>query len=125
LIRLSLDKALKQPSPPKSAAGVELPKTLLPFKAALDEWLAYKREKGQTYKPRGLKALYADCLKLGAGLPAAIQNSMAKNYAGIYAANGSQTYTGHVQPGDPSTPLTAEEKAAKAEYDAQKAQEGK
>ena len=70
-------------------AALELPMALKPFESAITEWLAYKRERGQTYKPRGLKALYAECLKLGAGLPAAIQNSMARNYAGIFAASNS------------------------------------
>ena len=68
------------------------PKTENPFQGdlrdAFDEWIAYKAEKRQPYKPRGLKSLitqiqrYAD--QYGADKTAnAIRNSMASNYMGI------------------------------------------
>ena len=88
-----------------------IPEVLKPYETEIREWLAYKQEKGQTYKPRGLRALFTYCTKLGPNLPSAIQNSMAKNYAGIYAANGggnanprsnpqqSSTRAGHQDPG--------------------------
>ena len=71
---------------------IPIPEVLKPYEKQINDWIAYKREKGQSYKPRGLQALYADCIKFGAGLPDAIQNSMAKNYAGIYAGNGSSGF---------------------------------
>lgn len=66
----------------------ELPAELAPYKAAVEDWLAYKRERGQTYKPRGLKALFTSMIEMGSGLPAAVKHSMTNNYAGLYAANG-------------------------------------
>jgi hypothetical protein len=58
------------------------------LKSAFDDWVAYKIEKRQPYKPRGLQSLitqiqrYAD--QFGDFATAnAIRNSMASNYAGI------------------------------------------
>lgn len=55
---------------------------------AFDDWIAYKKEKRQSYQPRGLKSLitqirrYAD--QFGESETAnAIRNSMASNYQGI------------------------------------------
>lgn len=56
---------------------------------ALSLWLAYKKEKGQTYKPRGLAALKArlDLLSGGDADKAMeiVNFSMANNYAGLFA----------------------------------------
>ena len=58
------------------------------LKEAFDDWLAYKKEKHQEYKPQGLKCLitqikrYAE--RVGDSATAnAIRNSMASNYQGI------------------------------------------
>ena len=40
-----------------------------PCHEALEIWLAYKKEKRQTYKPRGLEALKKKLLKLSNGNP--------------------------------------------------------
>ena len=77
--------------PPKSPQG-ESEIFENPFSAelreAFEDWIAYKREKRQTYKPRGYKSLvsqiqrYAD--QFGESETAnAIRNSMASNYQGI------------------------------------------
>lgn len=65
---------------------IEIPAELQAHETPIREWLAYKRERNQGYKPKGLNALWATCRKLGTGLPAAIEHSMASNYAGIYPA---------------------------------------
>jgi hypothetical protein len=70
-----------------------MPEVLKPYVSAINDWLEYKREKKQSYKPRGLQAFYTDCIKFGADLPSAIQHSMAKNYAGIYADRSSDRET--------------------------------
>lgn len=60
-----------------------------PVKEALTDWLQYKREKGQSYKPTGLKQLF-DGIETeinNRGEPAVIEgieNSMRNNYQGIY-----------------------------------------
>lgn len=56
---------------------------------ALDMWLAYKKEKHQTYKPRGLEALKKKLLQLSSGNPeyakVIVEYSMGNNYAGLFA----------------------------------------
>lgn len=60
-----------------------------PCKEALDMWLAYKKEKHQTYKPRGLEALKKKLLQLSNGNPeyakVIVEHSMGNNYSGLYA----------------------------------------
>lgn len=69
-----------------------------PCKEALDIWLAYKKEKRQTYKPRGLEALKKKLLQLSNGNPeyakVIVEHSMGNNYSGLYAPknNGVNSY---------------------------------
>ena len=69
-----------------------------PCKEALDMWLAYKREKRQTYKPRGLAALKKKLLQLSNGNPeyakVIVEYSMGNNYTGLFAPknNGVNSY---------------------------------
>lgn len=62
---------------------------IYPCKEALDMWLAYKKEKHQTYKPRGLAALKKKLLQLSNGNPeyakVIVEHSMGNNYSGLYA----------------------------------------
>lgn len=62
---------------------------IYPCKEALDMWLAYKKEKRQTYKPRGLEALKKKLLQLSNGNPeyakVIVEHSMGNNYSGLYA----------------------------------------
>ena len=59
------------------------------FKSIMRDWCAYKREKGQSYKPTGLKACYAKLLKLSNSnsdtARQIIEQSMASNWAGLFA----------------------------------------
>lgn len=56
---------------------------------ALDMWLAYKKEKRQAYKPRGLEALKKKLLQLSSGNPeyakVIVEYSMGNNYTGLFA----------------------------------------
>ena len=69
-----------------------------PCKEALDMWLAYKKEKHQTYKPRGLEALKKKLLQLSNGNPeyakVIVEYSMGNNYTGLFAPknNGVNSY---------------------------------
>lgn len=62
---------------------------IYPCQEALDMWLAYKKEKHQTYKPRGLEALKKKLLQLSSGNPeyakVIVEYSMGNNYAGLFA----------------------------------------
>ena len=59
------------------------------FKPIMRDWCVYKREKGQSYKPTGLKACYAKLLKLSNSnsdtARQIIEQSMASNWAGLFA----------------------------------------
>ena len=69
-----------------------------PCKEAVDMWLAYKKEKRQTYKPRGLEALKKKLLQLSNGNPeyakVIVEYSMGNNYTGLFAPknNGVNSY---------------------------------
>lgn len=69
-----------------------------PCKEALEAWLAYKKEKHQTYKPRGLEALKKKLLQLSNGNPeyakVIVEYSMGNNYTGLFAPknNGVNSY---------------------------------
>ena len=60
-----------------------------PCKEALEMWLAYKKEKRQTYKPRGLEALKKKLLQLSSGNPeyakVIVEYSMGNNYTGLFS----------------------------------------
>lgn len=71
---------------------------IYPCKEALDMWLAYKKEKRQTYKPRGLEALKKKLIQLSNGNPeyakVIVEYSMGNNYTGLFAPknNGVNSY---------------------------------
>lgn len=57
------------------------------FVQAFADWMQHKRERGETYRPTGLAALLKKLDALGPdAAAAAISNSIASNYAGIYPA---------------------------------------
>jgi len=79
-----------------------------------EEWLQYKREKKQTYKPSGFKTFCKRLIQLSGNDPSKarliIEHSMANNYSGIFelkdrinetaSANISNNQKGHVADGD-------------------------
>ena len=54
----------------------------------VEKWLAYKKEKGQSYKPTGFSSFYKKLCKLSNNNPqvamAIVEESMSNNYAGIF-----------------------------------------
>jgi hypothetical protein len=64
----------------------------------VETWLAYKKEKAQTYKPTGFKTFYKKLCELSSNNPqvamAIIEQSMQNNYAGIFPLrnNNNQLY---------------------------------
>lgn len=83
------------------ALGMELsdfeqespPQDDYPLQEALEVWLAYKKEKKQTYKPIGLKLLKKKLFTMSGGNPAfakeIVEFSMANNYSGLFVPNNS------------------------------------
>lgn len=70
------------------AFGLELPESLRTSQClqALKDWLAYKTEKRQGYKKSGLKAALSKWSNefTPATFPAAVENSMANNWQGVF-----------------------------------------
>lgn len=64
----------------------------------VETWLAYKKEKGQSYKPTGFKTFYKNLCELSGNNPqvamAIIEQSMRNNYAGIFPLKNNNGYGG-------------------------------
>lgn len=67
------------------------------MKVIAEEWLKYKREKRQTYKPSGFKTFCKRLIKLSDNNPSKarliIEHSMANNYAGIFELKNNRNET--------------------------------
>lgn len=66
------------------------------FQPVMAEWLAYKSERGQTYRQKGLKACYSKLRELSNGDPdiarKIIRQSMANNWAGLFPLKTTNDY---------------------------------
>jgi hypothetical protein len=66
------------------------------FQPVMAEWLAYKSERGQTYRQQGLKACYSKLRELSNGYPdiarKIIRQSMANNWAGLFPLKTTNDY---------------------------------
>ena len=84
-----------------SVEGTAAEEYAVTMEAVIIKWLEYKKEKRQTYKPRGLEAFKKRLTGLSGGDPvianAIVEQSMANNYAGVFPlknnnnANGRQS----------------------------------
>lgn len=58
------------------------------FQPIVADWLAYKSERGQTYRQKGFNACYSKLLRLSRGDPATarqiVEEAMANNWAGFF-----------------------------------------
>lgn len=89
LDQIRVDQSRSDKSAPVGADPVEpvLPASLQTpdFQSTLADFLAYKRERRQAYKPRGLRQLIATFEKHGpAASVEAMRRSMTSNYAGVF-----------------------------------------
>lgn len=86
----------------KNKHTVSIPPDLAPNGPEIASWMAYKRQKGQSYKSRGLEALWSRIRKIPApNRAAAIEYSMANNWAGIFEPKGGTVGTKTPKPGEP------------------------
>lgn len=60
----------------------------LSMESVINKWLEYKKEKRQSYKPRGLASFKKKIMEMSGGDPvvadAIVEQSMANNYQGIF-----------------------------------------
>jgi hypothetical protein len=89
---IGLEKTTPNPPPAKSLEDVIKEFNLsTKRRESLDEWLIYKREKKQGYKPTGLRALLrAWSSSDDTEFASAVDRSMAANYSGIFKASSSK-----------------------------------
>ena len=66
------------------------------FQPIVADWLAYKSERGQTYRQRGFDAFYAHLLELSSGdagrARKIVEQSMANNWAGLFLLKTSNDH---------------------------------
>lgn len=77
------------PTKTKDIASLFIPEDLKPNEPEILIWLAYKRERGQTYRPKGMTALFARLREIPPHLrKASIEQSMANNWSGLFQVKG-------------------------------------
>ena len=77
-------RSINKPKKSQLDMSIVAPNMLEP----VETWLAYKKEKAQSYKPTGFKTFYKNLCELSGNNPqiamAIIEQSMQNNYAGIF-----------------------------------------
>ncbi|MBK9976193.1 MAG: hypothetical protein IPP14_15610 [Planctomycetes bacterium] len=63
--------------------AVVFPPELEQHRDVVEQWLAYKKERREGYKPVGLKAAYSKMVKMGDSLPDALERAMASGWRGF------------------------------------------
>lgn len=67
----------------------EIPEDLKCSESEIKDWLEYKKQRGQTYKPKGLEALWRAFRSIPADRRReTVDHSMSNNWAGLYQKNG-------------------------------------
>ena len=73
---------------PTYKGTTEAPATVITMESVITKWLEYKKEKRQSYKPRGLASFKKKIMEMSGGDPvvadAIVEQSMANNYQGIF-----------------------------------------
>ena len=96
--------------PKKSRRNIDLSAVEPAFQPIMADWLAYKSERGQTYRPLGLQRCYERLLRLSGNDAAKARRivdfSIANNYSGLFpphdqdnSANRHPATDYHAQPG--------------------------
>lgn len=85
---------LETPSKPDKKA-LDLSSVDADFLPIVEDWLDYKKERRETYKPRGFDAFYKRLVKLSGGNASKakeiVEQSKANNYAGIFPIKSGHT----------------------------------
>lgn len=101
------EELAKPPKAPKKKAEIDTMFVRNDFIPVVNEWLQYKKERGQPYKQKGFNAFYSTLLDLSHGDPdkarRIIQQSMANNWAGIFALKNTNS-DGKITASQPPTP---------------------
>lgn len=73
---------------PSYKGTTDVPAAVITMESVITKWLEYKKEKRQSYKPRGLASFKKKIMEMSGGDPvvadAIVEQSMANNYQGIF-----------------------------------------
>lgn len=73
---------------PSYKGTTETPAAVITMESVITKWLEYKKEKRQSYKPRGLASFKKKIMEMSGGDPvvadAIVEQSMANNYQGLF-----------------------------------------
>lgn len=73
---------------PEYGGTTEAPAAVITMESVITKWLEYKKEKRQSYKPRGLASFKKKLMEMSGGDPLIadeiVEQSMASNYQGIF-----------------------------------------
>lgn len=73
---------------PTYKGTTEAPVAVVTMESVITKWLEYKKEKRQSYKPRGLESFKKKIYEMSGGDPvvadAIVEQSMANNYQGLF-----------------------------------------
>lgn len=73
---------------PTYKSTTEAPAAVITMESVITKWLEYKKEKRQSYKPRGLASFKKKIMEMSGGDPvvadAIVEQSMANNYQGLF-----------------------------------------
>ena len=68
----------------------------LTMEKVIEKWVAYKKERRQTYKPRGLESMTKRLMQMSGGDPyvadVIVEHSMSNNYQGLYPPKNNSAY---------------------------------
>ena len=88
-------RSVNKPKKAQLDMSIVAPNMVEPVKT----WLAYKKEKAQSYKPTGFKTFYKKLCELSGNNPqvamAIIEQSMQNNYAGIFPLRNNNNNNGY------------------------------
>lgn len=75
----------------KEKKEIEIPPDLQESAIEIKDWLEYKRQRGENYKPKGLEALFRKFKDIDPkARREAVDFSMSNSYSGLFAPNGSK-----------------------------------
>lgn len=99
----SRDREETEAEEKNAAVAALVPEDLKVSLPEISDWLAYKREKGQTYRPKGLEALWRAFRQIPVEKRrASVDHSMSQNWAGLFlkdgGSHGSRSTAGYAEP---------------------------
>lgn len=87
----STTKEIKKENPKKAKKEIDWSIVPPAFTQVLKDWLEYKKERNQSYKPSGFKSLVKNLLEMSDNNPeiarAIVEQSKSNNYSGLFPLN--------------------------------------